>query len=200
MVAWLNSALSKGVDVVGLSAGFALAGLPAEEAIPALRPPRPELRPSFLDQYGWLVVVAVAVGCAAIAGWARWRARPKPVVILPPDALARNSLEGLRARTEDVALAAEVSRILRRYVTAAFNLPPDELTPAELQRALKDSRTSPDLVSAINAFLRRCDEWKFAPVPSCPLRGVIGGALELIDKTEASRKQTIQAPQPQPVT
>src|SRR5204862_7846829 len=111
----------------------AVSALGQEGTIPALRPPRPELRPSFLEQHGWVVVLAVAVVLVAIARWARWRARSKPVVVVPPEALARTALENLRSRTEDVALAGEVSRILRRYVAAAFNLPPDELTPAELQ-------------------------------------------------------------------
>jgi len=175
--------------------------LAQEEKIPPLRPPRPELRPSFWELHRWQMVLAVAVVLAAVGVWTRWRGRPKPVITIPPETVARNLLERLRSRPENLTVAAEVSRIVRRYVTAAFNLPPDELTAAELRRALEKSQVSPDLVSAISDFLQRCDEWKFAPVEATPpLGGVVTGACELIDKTEASRKQAVPVQQPQSVT
>jgi len=121
------------------------------------------------------------------------------VPVTPPDVLARSALEALRGRPEDIALVAEVSGIFRHYVIAAFNLPPDELTTAELHRALQSHpQASAELVAEIIEFLSRCDEYKFAPAhPASPFDGV-AGALELIAKTEAQRKQAQQVLQPQP--
>ena len=173
--------------------------LAAEEPIPALRPPRAELRLSFWQQHGWWVAVAAIIVLGAIAVWLRWRQRSTPVPVTPPDVLARSALEALRGRPEDIALVAEVSGIFRHYVIAAFNLPPDELTTAELHRALQSHpQASAELVAEIIEFLSRCDEYKFAPAhPASPF-GAVTGALELIAKTEAQRKQAQQVLQPQP--
>ena len=40
----------------------------AQEEIPPLRPPRPELHPSFWSRHGWLIVIAVLFVFAAL-GW-----------------------------------------------------------------------------------------------------------------------------------
>src|SRR6059036_3471014 len=70
----------------GLNASY---GLAAEEPIPALRPPRDELRASFWEQHGWVVVLAVVLVLAALAVWLMWVRRPTPGPIQPPVAIAR---------------------------------------------------------------------------------------------------------------
>jgi len=176
---------------------FQITILAAEEEAELLRPPRGELRPGFWSQYGWWVVIAVAICSAALFVWMKLLRRAKPVIVTPPEVMARSALEGLRGRTEDAALVAEVSRVFRRYVVFAFNLPPDELTTGEIQLALKaDSQASPDLISAIHDFLRRCDEWKFARVPTAAPAGVVQRASELLEKTEAHRAQVKPPPIP----
>ena len=89
-----------------------------------LSPPHPEMPPTFWEQHGaWLIVAAVALlALASLAVW--WWLRPKPPVVLPPEVAARQELEVLRRRTEDGKMISEVSRVLRRYVAAAFELPP----------------------------------------------------------------------------
>ncbi len=169
---------------------FQIATLAAEEEAELLRPPRGELRPAFWSQYGWWVALAAVVGAGAVVVWMKWVRRPKLVVVTPPEALACSAFESLRGRTEDGALVAEVSRVFRRYVGFAFNLPPDELTTGELHQALKsDARAGPDLIAAILEFLRRCDEWKFARVPTTAPTGVVQRALDLLEKSEAHRAQ-----------
>ena len=178
------------------------AALAAEDHIPALHPPRPELRPGFLSQYGpWLAIVAIVV-VATIAFWLRWRQRPKPILVTPPDLLARSALKALSGQTEELGLVVEVSRILRHYVIEAFGLGPDELTTSELQQALQTPAlpgtrgvASPEFVAQLIGFLRRCDQWKFAPVTSASASGVgvqgsglVAAALNLIDKSEAEKK------------
>jgi hypothetical protein len=166
------------------------ARLGAADEIPGLRPPRAELRPTFWEQHGWQIAIAIIVVTGAIALWLKWVRRPKPAIVTPPGGIARSALEMLRGRMEDTALVAEVSRIFRRYVIAAFLLPPDELTTDELQRAFRlHPKTSAEMAASIIEFLRRCDEAKFAPAPSTTALGAVGGALELLEKIEGRQKE-----------
>jgi hypothetical protein len=161
-----------------------------------LKTPKDILPPSFSAQRGWLIGLAVVVTLAAVAYWISWLRRTKPLVITPPDVLARSALDALHGKTEDGELVSEVSRVLRHYVMAAFSLPPDEFTTTELQKALQlHPQISPELADAIIQFLRRCDEWKFAPAPSAAPAGVAASALELLEKTEPQRKLTAVHPQ-----
>jgi hypothetical protein len=188
----------------------------AEGPIPPLRPVRGELAPGFWELYGGWFVLGMALLAAATVAMLRYHRRKNPAIATPPDVLARQALEILRGRTEDVALVTEVSRLLRQYLVAAFGLPPEELTTTELQQALRSrsplvhGTTSPPenvaafvrkphfsgtLTSAatgvdagLMAFLRQCDERKFAPAaPSTPLNAV-ERALDLIRQVEAQRQ------------
>ena len=100
----------------------------AEGPIPPLRPVRGELAPGFWELYGGWFVLGMALLAAATVAVLRYHRRKNPAIPTPPDVLARQALEILRGRTEDVALVTEVSRLLRQYLVAAFGLPPEELT------------------------------------------------------------------------
>ncbi len=173
----------------------------AAEEIPTLRPPHDELHPSFWEQHGgWLVLAFVVVASAVLLGWKLLR-RPKPEIVTPPEVLARRALEALRGRVEDMGLVVEVSQILRRYVVSAFQLPPHELTTAELQRAFQSqSQISATLTTAVIHFLSKCDERKFASVTTAALTGTVARALELVNDIEASRHPALQAVAPSPAT
>ncbi len=158
-----------------------------------LSPPHPELPPTIWEQYGaWLVVAAVALlALASFAVW--WCLRPKPPVVLPPEVAARQELEALRQRTEDGKMLSEVSRVLRRYVAAAFELPRDEFTTSEFGRTLAgNEKIGSDLAVAVGEFLRRCDELKFGPSISPTPMGAAAHALELVKRGEARRAQLRQ--------
>ena len=87
----------------------------------------------------------------------------------------------------------EVSRIFRRYIVFAFNLPPDELTTAELSRTLQSlPQAEPALAAEIGEFLRQCDEDKFSPPAMPPHVGVATRALALLEKVEARRRQLLE--------
>ena len=140
---------------------------PAADEIPALRPPHAEIPATFWEQHSLAVIVVgvlVLVGGAA-AAW--FLTRPKPAVVIPPEILARKALELLRQQPEDGLLLSRVSQVLHQYVTAAFNLPPEELTTAEFCREIAGhAQIGPELAAAVSDFLRQCDRQKFSPPPA----------------------------------
>jgi hypothetical protein len=137
-----------------------------------------------------VVALAIILVLAAGAGLLWLSRRPEEVVVLSPAAVARAALQGLQNRPEDEAVVSEASTVFRHYVIAAFGLPPNELTTREIQEALL-SRPDADaeLAARIVAFLRRCDEWKFAPVHSPAQLGAAASALELLETVEAREKE-----------
>ncbi len=161
---------------------------PANDGIPPLRPPHAEMAPTFWEQHG--IGVALCVGFfLALVGVAIWfLTRPKPPVVIPPEVLARKALEPLGQRPEDGALLSQVSQILRHYMSAAFNLPPIELTTTEFCRAIAGHElVGPELSAALSEFLRQCDQRKFSPPAPAPPLSVVDHALKLIDQAQARR-------------
>jgi hypothetical protein len=184
-------------DVIGFSATlfaplslYAATNSERPDEILVLSPPHAELAPTFWEQYGgWAFLAAVVLlALASIVAW-RWL-RPKSPVVLPIELQARQELAALRQRSEDGRMVSQVSRVMRRYVVTAFELPPDELTTSEFCRALGgDQKIGPELAAAVGEFLRRCDEVKFAPSSSPRQMGAAIRALELIELGEARRAQ-----------
>jgi len=168
-------------------------GLSLPDDIPPLRPPHAEIPPTFWEQYGLLVIVfgVLVLGLVCAAAW--FLTRPKPPMIVPPEVQARQALETLRRQPEDGALLSRVSQILRRYVAAAFDLPPGELTTAEFCRAIAGhGQIGPELSAALSEFLRQCDQRKFAPsAPAAPF-GAVAQALKLVDQAQARRSALVQ--------
>jgi hypothetical protein len=181
--------LALGFSLLAVQPSFAAAtNTPASDEIPALRPPHAELAPTYWEQHGVAVVVCAGL-CLVLVGVAVWfLTRPKPPVVVPPEVLARKALEPLGQRTEDGALLSEVSHILHQYVTAAFNLPPEELTTAEFCRAIAGhEQIGPELSTALSEFLQKCDQRKFSPPAPAPPLSVVDQALKLIDQAQARR-------------
>ncbi|HEX4644595.1 MAG TPA: hypothetical protein VH598_03215, partial [Verrucomicrobiae bacterium] len=107
------------------------------------------------------------------------------------------ALGPLLGRTEDAALTAQVSHILRRCVISTFDLAPDELTTAELIKSLQANRqVGPELTVAIGNFLKQCDQRKFAPTPPAARIDTVAAALQLIAKIESHRRQMPVANRP----
>jgi hypothetical protein len=186
-----------------LAACFFLLALPVtastnstagEEEIPALRPPRGEIAPTFWEQHAGAVVLGsvLFVGAASAALW--FLLRPRPVAPEPPAAKARHALETLRKEPETGAVLSRVSLVVRHYFAAAFNLPAGELTTAEFCRAIATSdQVGSELSQAVGGFLRECDQRKFAPAaPAAPLEAV-PRASRFIDQAEARRAQLTAA-------
>jgi hypothetical protein len=179
----------------------------SDDELLKLSPPHGELPPTVWEQYGASALVAAValVALAAFVAW--WWRRPKPPVVLPIEVQTRQELAGLQPCKEDGRTLSQVSRALRRYVVAAFDLPPDELVTSEFSRLLAGhERVGPELAAAVGEFLSRCDEHKFAPPRSpAPMEwdsasslssptgrmpvppGAVARALELVELGEARR-------------
>ena len=154
---------------------------------PALVPPYGELPPTFWEAHA--IAVAIGLGTLVLAmllGWLLWRSRPQK--IMPPETQARLALEALRPLPEDGAVLSQVSQIVRRYFSAAFQLTPGELTTAEFSRSIAEHpRPGPELAAAVIEFLCRCDEQKFSTVRVTDPGHSVVRALNLVDQAEAQR-------------
>jgi hypothetical protein len=172
----------------------------ADGGLPPLQPPHGELPPTFWEQHGWAVILAALAALALLVSLVLWLRRPKPVVVVPPEVLARRDLEALRGKEENGDLLVKVSGILRHYVTFACGLPPGEVTTTELCQAVgTHPRFKPELASAIADFLRQCDERKFSPTPPAANLGAVATALGLVEKIEQRRREMSNAlPPPLP--
>jgi len=105
----------------------------------------------------------------------------------------RSELESLRQRPEDGRVLSAVSRGVQRYFAAAFDMPSGELTTAEFSRfAYADEKIGKELASTTEAFLRRCDEMKFAPGVPAELKAV-DKAFGLIAQADARKQQSLAA-------
>src|SRR5579862_4290772 len=81
------------------------------QPLPALRPPRGEIAPTFWEQHGWQIAITslVIIIVAGVVIVVLTRQKPKPPE--PPEALARRSLAALRGRPVDGKLLVDISRI-----------------------------------------------------------------------------------------
>jgi len=177
------------------SSVYAAEDLAESNSLPALRPPRPELPPSFWELYGaWAIASGILVTLVVVA-LVLYLMRLKPVAVEPPQTTARRSLESLRGRPEDGNLLSRVSQVLRHYMAATFSLPPGEMTTAEFKSTIAGrEEIGPELAQRVGDFLRECDERKFAPLPRVPPplpekrpAGAVSRALELIGLAEGRK-------------
>jgi hypothetical protein len=177
-----------------LCCGAFISGVASALAQPpsALRPPYGEIGPAFWEQYGWAVIVAGFVALIVIIALIILLTRPERKMAEPPEAAARCALAVLQNRPQNGALIMEVSRVFRRYVIFAYNLPAGEPTTAELNQELRSApNAEPMLAAAIGDFFRQCDEDKFSPPALPPHTNVASRALQLLNRIEAHRRQTL---------
>ena len=170
--------------------------------LPKLVPAYGELSPTFWEQHQAAIIIASFAFLAFVFLFVKTMLRPESPKILSPETVARQALAKLQGQPEDGKLLSEVSQILRRYISAAFELPAAELTTAEFCAALvANEKIGAELAGTISDFLRECDERKFSPAvrssaftrpgppeggtPNIlPLTNTAARALELIARSE----------------
>jgi len=201
---WLQTCWLSLLCCLVISVQAATNSAPADDLF-RLNPPHAELPPSFWEQYGtWSVMAALFL--LTLVAAALWLIlRPKPSIPVLIEILTRRELEVLSQRNEDGQVLSQVSRVLRRYVAGAFELPPDELTTSEFCQAIAGhEEIGPDLAVRVGEFLRRCDELKFAPATSPTPVCAAARAMELVELGEARRahlrKLEAEPAQEQPAT
>jgi len=150
----------------------------ATNDLPKLIPAYGELPPTFWEQHQTMIIVAGFALVAVVLLSLQVMFRPKTPVILPPETIARRALSKFQGRPEDGKMLSEISRILRRYLCAAFALPPVEMTTAEFSAALAtNAKIDDELGQKILSFLRGCDDRKFSPAGPVAAVNAVTGAL-----------------------
>ena len=160
-------------------------------ALPALAPPHGEIPPTFEERFnpatksGQAIIIFFVV-LAVLLFFVIWKKlHPLPPPTLPPEIVAREALAKLLRQPEDGKLLSEVSQILRRYVIAAFELPPGEFTTGEFSDSLTSSeKIGAERAQTISNFLRECDERKFSPASQPVSLNAASRALELVALVE----------------
>jgi len=167
---------------------FSLSAQTPPNALPPLAPAYGEIRPGFWEQHGTAILVAGFLLMVLAGGIAWLISHPKPLPVAPPEIVARDALVKLRAQPENGVVLSKISQALRRYVMAAFNLPPGEPTSAEFAAMLEgNDRIGAGLAQTIPNFLRECDQRKFSPAdPAAPLNAA-DRALEIVAAAEQQR-------------
>ena len=172
------------------------------DQIPPLRPPKSEMFPGFWEQHGVLASVTGLVGVLILILLWRMISRPRPPMIPPPAAMARQALEPLRDRSEDAALFAEVSRVLRDYFISALKLPREEFTNIELCLRMESHPGIPqDLAAASSELLHGMEHQRFTAETNAGDSHAVQRALALIDQAERAlhpEPETGPAGQPRP--
>jgi hypothetical protein len=184
----------------------------ATNELSTLVPAYGEIPPTFWEQHETPILVGGFAFLAIAFLFLRVMLRPEKPVILPPEVLARQALAKLQRQPEDGKALSEVSQILRRYISVAFELPAAELTTAEFCTALAaNEQIGTEAATSISSFLRECDERKFSPAvrsstftrPGPPEGGTPNllppintstRALELISLAEAHRLRAAPVP------
>jgi len=185
---------------VALDTGAAETNSDFPEKLLPLQPLHPELPPSLWEQHSALIITG-AILILALAGLLLWRLlRPSVATPVPPAFAARQTLEPLRARSEDGATLSLISQALRHYTTAAFTLPAQEMTTTEFCRAISaHDRIGSELSAGLADFLSRCDERKFAPPSPVQPLDAVNRAFRFIDQLEETRTRTNVAGQAGPL-
>ena len=164
-------------------------------SIPPLRPAKAHLPPGFWEEHGvWVVVPTVFVLVVAVVLLRIWL-RPKPPVLLDPSVVARQALSALDEGKPHGSLLSDVSLVLRRYFTDAFQLPSQQFTDRELCQALREHpAVDKPLIDSSTAFFQEMERNRFNDETGILLTEAIQSARALIDQAEHRLKPT--APEP----
>src|SRR5258708_7023105 len=102
---------------------YAATNTSSSDELPVLRPPHPEIPPTFWEQNRTLAVALGVLLSILACGLVWWVRRARQAVVVPPEVQARRALDELKNKAEDGAVLSRISQVLRRYFAAAFWLP-----------------------------------------------------------------------------
>ena len=183
---------AKAIAMPAVIAAFTLRVMAQEEA-PKLQPPLGEIPPTFWEQHGLTIILVAGVMVLLVVLGIWFWLQPKPVEPLSPEEIARRELEALAQRPEDGNVISRASQVLRQYVLEAFEFPAGQPTTAEFCKLMAQSdKVGDELSNVLAAFLRQCDERKFAKSGSTAPVSAASRALELVKQSEARREQLRQ--------
>jgi hypothetical protein len=182
---------AKGIDIV--VARVAKARPPA---VPLIEPDRlfqleagpglPDREPFAPGVGSW--VVLFGLGLAIAGGWyAGWRwAYPDGARLarLRRSRAVRRATDAIGRAGRGADPAGAVAAAVIGYLRARFPLPPGAETPAEVEEGLRAAGQTAPVLDWVEAFLRRCDELRFAPTSDRPL-SLAAEAESLLVRLEA---------------
>jgi hypothetical protein len=158
-------------------------------------PPYAEVPPTLWEQHQAAIIVASFAVVAFGFLFLKVMLRPESKIPLAAETVALQALAKLQGQPENGKLLSAVSQILRRYVVAAFQLPPGEMTTAEFCLVLaQQKKLAVALGETIVRFMLECDERKFSPVSATSPCNAVDRARELISQSEAHRQITNAKP------
>jgi hypothetical protein len=165
-----------------------------ESEAQALKPPRMELPPTFLEGHGLQLAACAIVFFAALGCGIYLFLKPRRDIPEPPVVIVRRRLAELMKKEETGALIMEVSVALKHYLNRVLEFMPGEKTTAEFHAALSGQTGIPtELAANIAEFLKRCDEWKFSASPLPARLNVVEKAGSLVDSTESALQKNAEA-------
>ncbi|WP_434418417.1 hypothetical protein [Nannocystis pusilla] len=165
------------------SHNFSVTALLANEAEPKRQGEDPPISLEYPNNTAetaiYFTAGALVAGFVSALLWLRWRRRPRPVVLPPPEPADRVALRALdRLREADYAGRGEfqlhylmLTEILKGYLEGRFGIDALERTTDELRAALlrSEAAIAPLKPTEVIRFLQQCDLVKFArfaPPPS----------------------------------
>ena len=197
---WLQHRFSRrvirGSHLVMLLASACSSLAQSTNDVPPLLPALPEIPPTLWEQHGILIMVLGIVGLVLLVAMVWWLLQPKPHVPVPIEIQTRQQLEQLKQAPEDGKTISQISQVLKRYVTGAFELSTSEMTTTEFSQTIAGSdKIGNELAVRIGDFLRACDEQKFSPVTQTQT-AACSRAWELFQAGETRRAELRQIAKP----
>lgn len=160
-----------------------------ELQLPSVSKP-PPLKP---DRSLWWIVgiAALLLGVLSVALWLMWGKKPPPP--LTPAEWAMRELErieglGLAGPDETGWYPAEISSVIRRYLSERYGLPAQQQTTAEFLHTMRQTpELSEALQQTLKELLERCDLAKFAAMRTPPdeCRRIAALARTVVQETAA---------------
>jgi len=162
------------------------------DPIPPLKPPKPVIAPTYWEEHSALIVPAALAGVGLVAGalWLTFRKRPTPAEA--PAHKALRELDELATAPQEGRMLSRVSRTVRDYLTAAFDMPREETTTTEfVERVRHLPALGEGIAAKVPEFLRACDERKFSAQPPPGEFNAVARARELIEAGELRRAELV---------